>query len=70
MSVFVYSVALFIIGGIIAVSFHGVVGVVMVVAGLGGMLLSLLQLVESDAPGIRQDDIDRQIDDLMKHHPR
>ena len=69
MSVFTYSVALFIIGGIIAAAFNVSVGIVMMVMAAAGMLFSLLRFVESDVT-IRQSDVDRQIEDVLRHHPR
>lgn len=70
MSVFVYSISLLIIGGIIAVSFNAGAGLVMAAIALGGIFLSLLRLAEAGPAAMTQDDIDRQLEDLLRHNPR
>ena len=64
MAVFTYSVALFIIGAIIAAVFHGLAGAVLIGLSVVGMFVSLLRFAESDAS--MQDDLD----DQLRHHPR
>jgi hypothetical protein len=70
MSVFVYSISLLIIGGIIAVSFNAGVGLVMAAIALGGIFFSLLRLAEAGPSTLAHDDIDRQLEDLLRHNPR
>lgn len=70
MSVFVYSISLLLIGGIIAVSFNAGAGLIMAGVALVGIFFSLLRLAEAGPATMTQDDIDRQRDDLLRHHPR
>jgi hypothetical protein len=64
MSVFVYSVSLFITGSIIGLVFYGQVGVGLMILATIGMVYSLVRYVESEATRIDQRDIDQQIEDM------
>jgi len=66
MSVFVYSLSLLIIGGIIAASFHLEVGLGMMLVAMVGIFVSMLRLAESHH-STADDDLDRQIQDILKH---
>lgn len=70
MSVFVYSLSLLAIGGIIAVSFNAGAGLVMAAIAFGGIFLSLLRVAESGRSTMPQDEVDRQMDDALQHYPR
>jgi hypothetical protein len=70
MSVFVYSISLLLIGGIIAVSFSTGAGLLMVGVALVGIFFSLLRLAEAGSTTMTQDDIDRHMDEVLRHHPR
>jgi hypothetical protein len=70
MSVFVYSISLLIIGGIIAVSFNAGAGLVMAAIAFGGIFVSLLRVAEAGQSTLAHDDIDRQLDDFVRHRPR
>jgi hypothetical protein len=70
MSVFVYSIALLIIGGIIAVSFNAGAGLVMVGVALVGVFVSLLRVAEAEPGATSQEDFDRQLEDVLRRHPR
>jgi hypothetical protein len=70
MAVFIYSVSLFLIGGIIAASFNASVGIVMMVLAAAGLFFSLIQFAESDTAGLSQEELDRRIEDVLHHHPR
>jgi hypothetical protein len=70
MSVFVYSISLLIIGGIIAVSFNAGAGLVMAAIAFGGIFVSLLRVAESGQSMMAQDDIDGQMEDALRRNPR
>ena len=70
MSVFTYCVALFIIGAIIAATFHGTVGVALIGVAVIGMFFALLQFVDSHARRLDQDEAERTVDERLTHHPR
>jgi len=69
-SVFVYSISLLIIGGIIAVSFNTGAGLVLAAIALGGIFFSLLRVAEAGQSTLAQDDVDSQLDDFVRHYPR
>ena len=69
MSVFVYSLSLLIIGGIIAASFHLEAGLGMMLVAIIGIFASMLRLAESHHSSA-DDDLDSQIQDILKHSSR
>jgi hypothetical protein len=71
MSVFVYSLSLFIIGGIIPAVFNTFGGIVVMVAATFGLFFSLIQFAESDRGGdMSPEELDRRIEDVLHHRPR
>jgi hypothetical protein len=69
MSVFVYSLSLLVIGGIIAVSFHLEAGLGMMLVAMIGIFASMLRLAEAKHSS-HDDDLDRQIQDILRHSSR
>jgi hypothetical protein len=69
MSVFVYSLSLLIIGGIIAASFHLEAGLGMMLVAMVGIFASMLRLAEAEH-STDDEDLDRQIQDVLNHSSR
>ena len=69
MSVFVYSVSLFIVGAIIGLVFYGQVGVGLMVLAAIGLVYSLIRYVESESRRIDQRDVDQHIEDALRRPP-
>jgi hypothetical protein len=70
MSVFVYSLSLLFIGGIIAVSFHLEVGLAMMLLAMLGIFSSMLHLAHAGEFSPDDEELDRQIQDTLRHTSR